>query len=53
MNELMYSQSSLAIVTGLLVCMLLSMELGYRIGRRKSIAASKTAALPRKCGSWP
>lgn len=41
MNELMYSQSSLAIVIGLLVCMLLSVELGYRIGRRQSIAASE------------
>ncbi len=41
MNELMYSQSSLATVMGLLVCMLLSVELGYRIGRRQSIAASE------------
>ncbi len=41
MNELMYDQSNLAIVTWLLVFMLLSVELGYRVGRRKSATATE------------
>jgi hypothetical protein len=40
MNELMYSQSSLAIVAGLLVVMLLATEAGYRAGRRRAGVAS-------------
>lgn len=41
MNELMYGHNSLAIVTGLLICMMLSAELGYRVGRRRSARASE------------
>jgi len=45
MNELMYSQSSLVIVAGLLVCMLLGVEIGYRVGRRRSAAATEAIRL--------
>jgi hypothetical protein len=42
MREIMYGQSSIVIVSGLFVCMLLSMEIGFRFrigGRKKAIAA--------------
>jgi hypothetical protein len=35
MSELMYGRSTTLIAFGLLVCMLLSVELGFQIGRRK------------------
>lgn len=43
MREIMYSQSSLLIVAALLLCMVLSIEFGYRIrgARRKQAAANE------------
>jgi len=37
----MYSQSSALIVSGLFVCMLLAMELGFRTGRRRQASATE------------
>ncbi|RPH67283.1 MAG: hypothetical protein EHM83_01920 [Burkholderiales bacterium] len=41
MSEIMYSQSSLMIVSGLFVCMLLAMEVGFRSGRREQTSATE------------
>jgi len=41
MKEIMYGQSSILIVSGLLVLMLLAMEIGFRSGRRKRSSASE------------
>lgn len=41
MREIMYDVSSVSIVSGLLLCMLLTMELGFRSGRRKKAIASE------------
>jgi ABC-type multidrug transport system fused ATPase/permease subunit len=35
MREIMYSQSSVLIVSGLFICMLLAIEIGYRSSRRR------------------
>jgi hypothetical protein len=41
MREIMYSQSSVLIVSGLFICMLLAMEIGFRSGRRKQASATE------------
>lgn len=41
MREIMYSQSSVLIVSGLFVFMLLAMEIGFRSGRRKQASATE------------
>jgi len=41
MREIMYSQSSVLIVSGLFICMLLAMEIGFRSGRRKQARATE------------
>jgi hypothetical protein len=43
MSELMYGRSTTLIAFGLLVYMLLSMELGFQIGRRKQAIANESA----------
>jgi hypothetical protein len=40
MKELMYGHSSGLIVSGLFLCMLLFLELGYRLGRRRHVSGS-------------
>ena len=42
MREIMYDQSSTVIVSGLFICMLLSMEIGYQSGRRKQAIATES-----------
>ena len=41
MKEIMYSQSSVLIVSGLFVLMLLAMEIGVRAGRRRQASATE------------
>jgi len=41
MEDIMYSQSNALIVLGLFLCMLLSMEIGFRSGRRKQAIATE------------
>ena len=41
MREIMYDQSSILIVSGLLFCMLLSMEIGFRSGNRKHLKVTE------------
>ena len=41
MKEIMYSHSSVLIVSGLFVLMLLAMEIGFRSGRRKQASATE------------
>jgi ABC-type multidrug transport system fused ATPase/permease subunit len=41
MREIMYSQSSVLIVSGLFIFMLLAMEIGFRSGRRKQTSATE------------
>lgn len=41
MKEIMYSQSSALITSGLFICMLLAMEIGFRSGRRKQANATE------------
>lgn len=42
MREIMYDVSSVLIVSGLLLCMLLGMEAGFRSGRHKQAIATET-----------
>jgi ABC-type multidrug transport system fused ATPase/permease subunit len=42
MREIMYSQSSVLIVSGLFIVMLLAMEIGFRSGRRKQASTTET-----------
>jgi len=41
MREIMYSQSSVLIVSGLFICMLLAMEVGFRSGHRKQVSRAE------------
>jgi ABC-type multidrug transport system fused ATPase/permease subunit len=41
MREIMYSHSSVLIVSILFICMLLAMEIGFRSGRRKQTSATE------------
>jgi ABC-type multidrug transport system fused ATPase/permease subunit len=41
MREIMYSQSSILIVSGLFICMLLAMEIGFRSGHRKKVSMTE------------
>jgi hypothetical protein len=41
MREVMYDRSSILIVSGLLFCMLLSMEIGFRSGHRKHLKVTE------------
>jgi ABC-type multidrug transport system fused ATPase/permease subunit len=41
MREIMYSQSSVLIVSGIFIFMLLAMEIGFRSGRRKQASATE------------
>jgi len=41
MREIMYSQSSALIVSGLFILMLLAMEMGFRSGRREQASATE------------
>jgi hypothetical protein len=41
MREVMYDRSSILIVSGLLFCMLLSMEIGFRSGHRKHVKVTE------------
>lgn len=42
MNEYFYSQSSVLIASGLVLAMLLSLEFGFRLGRRKKLIAAES-----------
>jgi len=41
MREIMYSQSSVLIVSGLFIILLLAMEIGFRNGRRKKASSAE------------
>jgi hypothetical protein len=57
MKEIMYSQSSVLIVSGVFVLMLLGMEIGVRAGRRGQASATEAiaqadAVLASMLGCW-
>ena len=51
MREILYSQGSVLIVSGLFVFMLLAMEIGFRSGRRRQASATEAITQANAIGT--